>query len=263
MITRYSVWIDNKGLQDIDPSICITDIMEMEPKQQPLTAAQAWGNGLRLLKMQRQSLSVVVRFAIRERDTVRRRDICTRIRAWAQEGYLTTSDRPGQRLYVVCEKIPTVDSALKWANEMEVTFTAYDVPWWENITPTKCTVTAETPYGDGQYRDTVSMRMIGDVESPLEAVITAAGKTDYLRVYLGDDQFFTFKDLGMKSGDTLTISHDSRGILSLKLNDTSVMNKRTAKSYDELMIPPNKSISIALIADAICTATFTVRGRYV
>ena len=263
MITRYSVWIDNKGLQDIDPSICITDIKEMAPKQQPLTAAQAWGNGLRLLKMQRQSLSVVVRFAIRERDTVRRRDICTRVRAWAQEGYLTTSDRPGQRLYVVCEKIPTVESAQKWANEMEMTFTAYDVPWWEAITPNKCAVKAETPFGDGQHRDTVSMRMTGDVESPLEAVITAAGKTNYLRVTLDDGQTIIFEDLGMKGGDTLTISHDNKGILALKLNGASVMNKRTAKSYDELMIPPNKSVTIALRADAVCTASFSVRGRYV
>ncbi len=263
MITRYSVWMNNKGLQDIDESIYIKDIREKEPKQQAITAARAWGDGLRLLRLQRKSLSVDVRFEIRERDPARRRDICSRIRSWAREGYLTTSDRPGQRLYVVCDRLPTVDSALRWTRDIEMTFTAYDVPYWEAITPAKCTVTAQTPFGDGQVRDTVTMRMVGDVASPLDATITAAGKINFLRVALGDGQTITLEDLGMKSGDVLTISHDSRGILALKKNGESVLNKRTAKSYDELMISPNESVTIALRADAVCTGVFSVRGRCV
>lgn len=261
MITRYSVWINNKGLRDIDESIYITDIREKEPKQNVQTAARAWGDGLRLLRLQRESLSVVVRFAIRERDPARRRDICARIRAWAQEGWLTTSDRPGQRLYVVCEKLPTVDSALRWTRDIELTFTAYDVPYWESTTQAKATVTANVKNDEGQYNGLTSIRVTGDVPCPLDAVITANGATDYIRVYLADDHFITFNGLGMKKGDVLTISHDHRGILSMKLGSTSVMNKRTAKSYDDLMIPPNKSFAIRLRADAVCTATFTARGR--
>lgn len=261
MITRYSVWINNKGLQDIDESIYITDIREKEPKQQVQTAARAWGDGLRLLRMKRESLSVVVRFAIREQNPARRRDICARIRTWAQEGYLTTSDRPGQRLYVVCEKLPTVDSALRWTREIELTFTAYDMPYWESTTPTKATVTANILTDAGRYDGYTSVRVAGDVKCPLDAVITATGATDYLRLYTADDQFIILQGLGMKQGDVLTISHDRRGILSMKLGNTSVMSKRTAKSYDDLMIPPNKTFALALRADCVCTATYTARGR--
>lgn len=48
MNTRYSVWMDGKGPQDIDPTIYITDIKEKQPKQNMVTASQGLRGGTRL-----------------------------------------------------------------------------------------------------------------------------------------------------------------------------------------------------------------------
>ncbi len=263
MITRYSVWIDNKGLQDIDPSIYITDIKEKEPKQSAVTASQAWGNGLRLLRMQRQSLSVVVRFAIRERDTARRRDICTRIRAWAQEGYLTTSDRPGQRLYVVCEKIPTVTSALKWTDEMEMTFTAYDVPWWEDAQANTATASSSLESEHNWHRAVCYVCNRGTADAPVTVQVTAQGAIDKLLVYRDERNKMAFDDLGMRAGDVFSISYDNRGIVSIKVNDRSVLDKRRGVSGDNFFCEPGRHSFVVQWGEAPFTVRAAVRGRYV
>ncbi|MGN1369942.1 MAG: hypothetical protein ACI4WX_13815 [Aristaeellaceae bacterium] len=252
MRTRYSVWMDNKGLQDIDPSIYILDIQEQTPKLDAQTASKGMGDGMRLLRIQRESMSVGVKFAIRERDTERRRDICRRVMAWARDGYLSTSDRPGQRLRVACTRFPTAESALKWTSTLELLFTAYDMPWWEAETPSRATYT-------GANGNAV-LNINGDAESLLEATVTAAGTVNSMTIKTNGKKF-AFTGLGLATGDKMTISHDTRGILSIMKGSTSLMGKRTAASADDLTVQPGAN-TIHFTADASCTAVFTTRGRF-
>ncbi|MGN1369639.1 MAG: hypothetical protein ACI4WX_12285 [Aristaeellaceae bacterium] len=252
MKTRYSVWMDGISLHDIDPSIYILDIQEQTPKLEAHTASKGMGDGMRLLRIQRQSLSVGIRFAIRERDTERRRDICSRVIAWARDGYLTTSDRPGQRLRVACTRFPTAESALKWTATLEMLFTAYDMPWWEAETPSSATYS-------GAHGNVV-LNVDGYAESLLEASVTAEGEVSSMTIHANGGTF-TFADLGLAAGDEMTISHDERGILSIMKGDTSMLGKRTAASADELTVNPGGN-TIYFTADASCTAVFSARGRY-
>lgn len=252
MKTRYSVWMNNQGLQDLDERIYITDIKENDPKQRMITAEKPIGGGTRLLRVMRESLSVVVRFAVREYDTARRRDILTRIRAWAREGYLSTSDRPGQRLYVVCEKIPTADSALKWTGEMEMTLTAYAVPWWEDETPTRATYTGTN--------GTAALMCRGDEGGLLDAEITTAGTVTSMSIKV-NGRSFVFSGLSLAGGSRVTISHDKDGVLSIKAGSVSLLPKRTAASADELLLASGGN-TITFTANASCTAVFSARGRY-
>lgn len=251
MITRYSAWMDGQGLQDIDGAIVITDIREVMPETRMVTAERAF-SGTCFLRSVRASLSVAIRFMIRERDTVRRREVLRRVRRWAHDGYLSISDRPGERLYVTCERPAALSSALKWTDELEMTFTAFDVPFWEAETPSKT-------HGSGMYIYlTLSVR--GDVESQLDAVIVAQSACADMTIIVGGQAFYFF-GLPLDANDTMTISHDVRGRLSIKKGDASLMTYRSGNSSDDIMLSPGAN-AISFAATAPCTATFTTRGRF-
>lgn len=252
MITRYKVWMGDVGLHDLDDSIYITDIKEKTPYINAVTAAKPLGGGLHLLRLRRDSLSVVVRFAIRKYDTAQRKRIMSKVRAWAQEGYLSINDRPGQRLYVVCEKPPALESALKWTAEMEMTFTAYGCPWWEDETASTATYTGKS--------GTATLNNPGDVAGVLEATITPSAALSSFTISANGCSF-ALSGLSVAASSAIEISHTPDGVLSIKNGSISLLGKRSAKSADEIPINPGNN-AISFTADKSCTVTFSTRGRY-
>ena len=114
MRTRYDVYMDNLPLDAVDPAIYVTDVQETPVSYDATTLQRAKGDGLRVLRRLRDSKQVRVSFMVRETDVDRRRDIIQRAAAWAMGGrYLSLGDRPGQRLRVVCDTLPSVTSALR------------------------------------------------------------------------------------------------------------------------------------------------------
>lgn len=250
MITRYRAWMDGQALDAIAESIYITDIKEKTPKMTATTAKRIGGK--RLLRMERENLQVVIRLMVREYDPARRKDVMTRVRAWANEGWLSLSDRPGKRLYVTCEKLPSVDSTLKWSEEVEMTLTAYDVPYWEDDEPVRVSYSGK----DGS----VMLANRGDASCPVGATITAGGAVKTMTITAGG-QSIQLSGLSLASGGKVTMTHDERGLLSIRCGSVSAMDKRTAASADDLYIPAGVS-DIRFVADGNCKAVFEARGRY-
>lgn len=249
MRTRYTAYMNGKGLQDIDPTIIITDIREKAPSMRNITSEKGWGHGSRYVAGFRESLAVGIRFMIREYDVNKRRDICSRIRAWAQEGYLTDSEHQGQRLYVVCTSFPNVDSAMKWTTELDLTLTAYDVPFWENETPSKASTSGTS--------GSLALAMTGSTDAPLDLLITSANTmTDFTITVNGGSMTFT----GL-STTKLEITHDSRGILSVKAGEASALGKRTSASSDDLTVHYGTN-TLTYSCNTTCTVIATARGRY-
>lgn len=249
MRTRYTAYMNGKGLQDIDPTIVITDIREKTPTMRNITSEKGWGHGSRYVAGFRESLAVGIRFMVREYDVSKRRDICSRIRAWAQEGYLTDSEHQGQRLYVVCTSFPNIDSAMKWTTELDLTLTAYDVPYWENETPSKASTTGTS--------GTLALGMTGSTDAPLDVTVTAADTiTDFTIACNGSSM--TFTDMSVTE---LKITHDKRGILSVKAGDTSLLGKRTSASSDDVMVHYGAN-TLTYSCNTTCTVIVTARGRY-
>lgn len=263
MLTRYGVWLNNKGLADIDDSIYIVDIVQPDIDQQVIKAESSLGGGTRYIATRRFSLPVEIHFLVRERNIARRAEILDRIRGWAQPGYLTTTDHPGKRLYVVCSRLPSA-SAQRWTEELTMALTAYDVPYWEDERPLSCTVHCE-PYNmeaSFTHQGTARLYQRGTAPAPMDATITANTALNKVRLVGGEAyKYLQFDNLGMKAGDVLTISHDERGILYAKVNGESVLHKRTTASQDDLMVKPGEN-TIKLRADNVCTAVCEVRGRW-
>ena len=131
MTTSFDCALDSILLSSLDAAICVLDIREEAPRLRT-SALALQQEGRRLLRQQRESLTLHITFAIHEPDPVRRRTVLQSVQAWAARGgFLTTTDRPGQRLSVVCTAFPAM-SAEDWTEALTLTFTSTLVPYWED-----------------------------------------------------------------------------------------------------------------------------------
>ncbi|MBQ8202215.1 MAG: hypothetical protein IJZ74_10685 [Clostridia bacterium] len=251
MITRYACALNQIPLDSLDTCIHITDLTELSPKHRIVTAATP-GNGLRLLRRTRDSLTVRVSFILHEYDTVRRRNVLQKVYAWASPGgTLTVSDRPGQQLTVICEKLPAM-SALTWLDEMSIDFTACEIPFWEASQRTAVTTS-----------DNALLTLPGTAdECPVSCTVVNTGDAAFttLTLTVGDTSM-TFTGLSVAAGESFLLNVND-GCLSAKTGDTSVLLSRTDDSSDLLLACAGKEVSVSAAADQPVVATFSARGRY-
>lgn len=249
-MTRYRVWLEGHGLQDIDPAVIITDVQEQNPDL-TIETAQTAGNGLRLLRKSRRSLSVLVRIVIREYDVARRKRVCQRIAAWARDGgKLALNDRPGQYLKVDCDQLPHISSALQWLEEIPIVFTAREDPYWQE--DTRAFASASGTSGSA------TICPIGDKRSvPLEASVVNVGAGTLTAVSItAGGQTMRFTGLAVAPGAAMTISVKD-GLLDLPVAN------RTEDSADELLIPCGEYSTVTFTADQTVSAKFYARGAWI
>ena len=257
MMTRYEVWLDKKSLSAIDPAIYILDISYGATHFLTTTHDKPGRNGQRVTGRQAQNTSVTVAIEIRERDIARRQDICRRVHEWAiLGGMLTTNDRRGQRLAVICDNPPSIGSALKWTQTLKMTFTAYEQPFWEDEYPRAVTIAgkdAEKSLYVGGFG--VLARVEAEVKN------TSSKTVDALTLKAGGTTF-EFAKLGLTAGGTLEIGYDKNDLLYIQTGDESKMHCRTAASDDELMVCTGTAEKMGVHADNEVSVTFKARRLY-
>lgn len=257
MMTRYEAWLDKKALSVIDPSIYIRDIAYNAPRYM-LTSEDVPGrNGQRVTGQHARSTSVQITIEIHDQDTARRQEVCGRVQAWAMKGgVLTTRDRRGQRLRVICEEPPAISSALKWTQALRMTFAAYEQPFWEDEHPRSVSFSGANASG------TLYAPGFG-VQTRVEASVKnqSGGTINALTLKAGGTTF-DFVGLGLGANETLEISYDESGLLTIRAGDVSKMSCRTASSDDDLMLETGKRETVSVQADGAVSVTFRARGLY-
>lgn len=251
-MTRYNVWLNGLGLQDIDPAIHITDVQEHAPEPLLTTAVRALGDGLHTLRRTRQSLSVAVRFAVREYQPARRSAILQRIRAWAlQGGSLSIGNRPGQRLMVDPAALPTSHSALRWTEELTLLFTARTTPYWEEAYPTQASAPATLVLPGDAPAAPMELRWCCTSSASVDLTITTPLTS------------MTFRELPALIGKELVISHEA-GVLTAFIGETDVLPFRTPESSDDLLLPCGVSslVSVQVNGADAQGCTVAARGRW-
>lgn len=259
MIMRYRCAIDGKELDAIDESIYITDIRETAPKMRTESVLNAIYSGTRITRRTRQSLSVKISFAIRERDVFQRQRIMQQINAWAKEGYLTLSTRPGQRLRVIPEALPATDSALRWWDTLTMDFAAYALPYWQDQIPTSAVLSGtegtKTVFVPGDAWEEEDVFVEADVTNKGSASMNALTLT-------AGDTYFRFASLNLPPGKTLNITYEDDGILRILTDGASALAKRLPESSDDLRLPIGKSGALSVSADQSVSMTYRFRGVY-
>lgn len=252
MSNRFTCALDGVSLDGVCPGLRVTDVTELSPRMRTVTQPSA-GHGLRLLRRVRESLTVRVNFLIPEYDPAKRRDALTQVSRWAARGgYLTTSERPGQRLRIDYCTVPVM-SALGWSDEVDLEMTALASPFWETETEYAASTAAAS-----------SLKLPGfGVDCPVSCDVYNNGEGPLTRVALtcGGTQM-TFEGLSLQPGEFLQISAGSDGVLTATAGDASVLMHRTAGSHDLLLAAAGGATDVAVEADQAVRAVFRARGRY-
>lgn len=243
--------LDGASLSDAADVLHILDVHEDAPHMHTLSLPRI-GGGTRTLLHQRESLSVHIGMALTSPDSVRREEALRAASAWADAGgMLLLSTRPGQRLRIDRAALSAV-SAVDWTEQLCLTLTACDAPWWESATPVSVTVTG-----------TGTLNAPGDTgDAPVSAAITNTGDAAMTNVSVacGYTQM-TFSGLTVPAGATLSLTV-SDGLLTARVGEDSVLDKRTAISDDLLLAVCGQTNPLSVSADQPVSAKFTMRGRW-
>lgn len=255
MMTRYACRLNGIDLSSIDPAIYVLDVSTVSPVRDLVTTPLAGRSGQRITKRTTNSLSVEVKFEIHEQNTVRRALIAEKVTEWAiLGGVLTTNDRPERRLHVICETLPNF-SALRWTNNLTMTFTAFEIPFWESEYPRNATL-------DGNGEAQMIAPGFAD-DSRVWASVTNAGTGAITTVDLKAGQTaLHFSGLALPSGSVLEVGTDEHGVFYARIGNESVLSKRTAESSDELRLEAGKFGKLSVSTDGKAKTRFGVRGYY-
>lgn len=259
MISRYEVWLNDEPLSSISPNIYIADIgyTAVAPSRD-LTRIAAADGRLTGETEYIQENRINIAFVIREYNTRQRQQVLQDVIKWARGGgWLKTSDRIGQKIYVRVSQFPAIASVMRWTDNLTLEFIASDYPFWVAERPETAILTlSSSSYTSGQ------LYLPGAWKSYVEAKITAAASITGFTVRCGDT-FIAFSGLSLSSGDVITISYtDDHHILEIKKGTDSILDKRTAASTDDVIAMPGRNnISFSGNGDATCE--FKVREVFV
>lgn len=251
MTTPYHIALNGTALSSLDDTICVLDIREEAPTMRS-TAVELYGGGQRLLRHERERLSIQASFAIQEPDVARREEIFQQVLAWAAAGgTLTMSSRYGQQLQVICTKLPTLN-AEDWTEALHITFASSLVPYWEaiSLTPVMTTSTSVLTLPGNSGAAPVNVQVVNHGSEPLAHLTLACGDTQ-----------MTFSGLSLPAGATFSLRYTG-GVLTAQIGGESQLRFRTATSDDLLLAPCGWSCPVRVAADQPVSATFTARGRY-
>lgn len=253
MSNRFTCTMNGVSPESLDPAIRVTDLTELSPRMRLQTQPCA-GHGLRLLRQVRESLTVRISLIIAEYDPAARRGALQKLNVWAAGGgWLTVSDRPGQRLRIDCCTLPAM-CALGWTDEIQLECTACTAPFWETEKEYAAVVTSGGALTlPGSAPDCpVSCDVVNIGDGPLSCVTLVCGGTS-----------MTFEGLDVQPGETLNVNAGSGGVLSATTGSLSVLMRRTPGSHDLLLADGGASTAVAVDADQRVSAAFRARGRYV
>lgn len=248
MQSGYDAYLNNVALSSLNANLYVSDI-SYTPVQEEVTLAHlARRNGGLVMHRRKEQSTVTISFELHVYSTQARQEACADVIRWASDGgRLTTTDRQGQFLDCVCTKLPAIESALKWTDTLTVEFTAFAIPYWQSATADTATVT-----GTG----TLFVHGNGG-KAMVDATITANASMTSLSIEVGDTTI-ALSGISLSANDQVKITHDANGILSIKKGSTSLLNKRTAASSDDLLAVCGVNNAITVSSNA--TAAVSVKG---
>lgn len=251
---RFDAAINGVSLSGLDPYIMLADIDERPPEYRQELAARAIRSGQRINARMRLSLTVALKIHITTPSILTRSHVMQRLAEWVGDGgWLTINTRPGQRLYVYPDPMPALGSHLAWTDEIEVTLTAYERPYWEQAFPTVAVIVDNgvlTPTGT-MPEAYVEVDVINNGDGNL-TTLTATCATTHIKL----------EGLAVPPGEHVRISYTDKDVLTITAAGASALANRTAESHDDLIAHVRKSNDISVTADQAVSATFMARGRY-
>jgi len=265
MILKRRVALNNVQLDQVDSRIAISAVEPGDGKENISATDRAGGFGQRVTAAHRSYVDVVVRFRILERGKstagmTSRAQVIEAVNGWAAAGgVLTTNYKTGRQLNVRLVQPIGEGSLWDYTKEFALTFRAYEIPYWEDATPTVSTIGGESATAGG------TIAIGGSGPAQVEAALTnkSSDTVNSVTLTVGGSNM-VFSSLGLAAGETLAVGHVN-GVLVIRIyNGTthrSAMTKRTADSSDDFLVMPGTRY-IGYIADQNCEMVVNWRNRY-
>lgn len=253
MISRYEAVLNGQPLSAVSASILILDIAYPPASIDFSTYRGAKRHGNRVYREYVDHRDVVITFAIRAYSVQERQAICNAVQRWAKGGgILQTNDHEGQRLRCVLSAPPTIQSALKWTDPISMTFTAYSMPFWEDLVPTTLALSGTSGSGN--------LYVPGSVDGAFFEVDAVPSGTLTTLNLVANGKTLSLTGISVASGATVQIAYDDDMIMSIKAGSTSLLNKRSGA--DDLPLKSGESNSLSFSSNVSCAVTFKGRGLW-
>lgn len=254
---REDIWINNRSLRDVDARIINVRLLEDRAERETIFGDWPGRPGRLLLGARRVSKTVRIEFGIRELyDLAAREAVLEAVNAWAADGVLTASARPGRMLEGVVKAWAAAEDIRDYNAAYQLEFETTAVPFWQDELP--ATVSGSGATGE------ISLTVGGDLPTWAEITMTAGAALSSATITTASAEGQTataLSGLSLAAGKVLRIYHDAAGILRIEADGVSALSKRGAASADEPLIGPGLS-KITWSANASVTVNVSARGRY-
>lgn len=254
---KYPVSLDDIDLSSVSHLIRVTDVVELQPDFINDTKERLGFSGSFLVRSHLKGRKVRVQFVLLTSDIAQRTAVLSDITAWALGGkYLKIGDRPGQQLRVVCTELPTTTSKRKWTDLCEMTFSAFAVPYWEDVAGVSAMATGTdarlTLSGPGNVQQT-----------PLRCRITPQATMTSVTIRANGAEM-AFSGLAVPAGRTFTIDY-AEGLLtaSWAAEDGIVTPGLQYRTGVEVVpVLARKANQIEVDTDVTAAVTINAKGWY-
>lgn len=267
MQLRHRVALNGIELDSVDNRIMIQRIETADGKENIANVSLWGGTGSRVTGEHRDSIDITVKFCIRlkKRSMAEREEVLEKANAWAMSGgWLTTNFKTNRRIMVFRAQAAGAGDPWEWTKTYSIIFRACGVPYWQEINPA-------IVMRQGVSSVEMTLGVNGSARSVCEAQFknTSGSTCNTFSISTGESQM-SFTDLGLASGETLVIDHNDTGkscVLRLWIMTaggawrTSVMDKRSAGSSDDLYVTPGVK-TITVTAQRSGKITVMSSGRF-
>lgn len=253
---RISAYINGTSLTDAAPLAIIRQVTE-NPAESELTTGERPGReGQSVVGFKRTRLNITIDFALRNIfDLEARASDIEAAAAWAQNGILELSNKPGRQLRVIVTKRPVFGAARDYNQVYSAEFAAIACPYWQDRGFTAVTKTGTT--------GSAALNPPGTVERlPLEFTITPASAAMTSLTVTVNGKSIAFSGITVASGKKLKLYYDENNLQWITNDGSSALQYRTAASADDLFVYPKRSNTITFTANTAVTAEFRARGLY-
>lgn len=249
MTSLLNASINGTLLTEIDDRIIVTDIRENQPETRTTTLQRPVNAGSFFVRNSLHALDVSVYFVIWEQSVEERMRILNQIGYLISDDILklSTSQRPDQMLMVRVTGKPVIRSALHWQDEITITFTAFEMPYWQD---------EEFSVSQG---DTLFVPGYGTANVWAEIKNTGSTSASYVSLAVGET-ILRFDSITLSPGQTLLVGYDERGLMTASVAGVSVLDRRAESSDDDLIAQCGFDNSVSVRSDGSVNAVFKARG---
>ena len=274
MLLRFDAEYSGAKFSEIADEVILLDIVEEPAEMDVQTSKPAGGFGMVVSSVTRRALTVRLQYVIRSQDPVRRAELQRAVARWANAGYdknktdvLKISTRPDMLLHCMVYTAPAQGSALRWTDELTISFVAYDLPYWvgERV---NANVNATWSAGYLKYRGANVIAPVGDVARVRVSgisVINSDPENDWLtwlKIKI-DDTEIVLDGIGIPTNRLLMFDYPTPR--TLKIYDIfnsqeNLIKYRTPESSDDLMARTGVDNQIIVEADAQVNVSVAIDG---